>query len=277
MKKILFPTDFSRASLNAFVYALHLAKKINAQIITLHVYEFPVGTPNDNFDFLLENYNIGKWGVFENFKSEVPKLRKIAEKEHLDKVDISHVLERGNVVDEIIHTAAKEKVDLIVLGTKGATGLKEIFLGTIAEKVIKRSKHTVIAVPSNYKFKPIKKILFLTEYEKMEMTLLKKVVDFANVLGASINVLEVSKHDERPFEDFKNKWRDHFNHIDITFSYINTNATEEMILEFINYQKINMAAMAIHHKNLFEKLFLVSISKKMAFHSTVPILGIPFS
>ena len=275
MKKILFPTDFSKTSLNAFVYALHLAKKLNAEIITLHVYEFPIGMPVDNYDFLLENYNVGAWGVFENFKSEVPKLREIAQRERLEHVPVSHMLERGDVVNGIVNAAATEKADLIVMGTRGATGIKELFLGTIAEKVLKHSKSFVIAVPGNYVYEPIHKILFLTEYAKLEMDLLKKVKEFADIFNAKVHVLEASKNADGNIDELISKWKAHFKKTGISFSYIDTNASEDMILEFIDYQKINMAAMSIHRKGIFERIFLFSLSRQMAFHSSVPILGIP--
>ncbi|AWH86410.1 hypothetical protein HYN59_15410 [Flavobacterium album] len=275
MKKILFPTDFSATSLNAFVYALHLAKNIDAEIITLHVYEYPIGLSVDNDDFLMENYNVGDWGAFENFKSEVPKLREIAEREGMTHVPVSHMMERGIAVDGIVNTAANEQADIIIMGTKGATGLKEIFLGTITEKVIKQAKSFVIAVPEGYRFEPIRKILFLAEYEKLEMDLLKKVKDFAVIFKADIHVLEVKKRNDDAIDILMAKWKDTFKSDTISFSFINTDATEDLILEFIDYQKINMAVMSIHHKNLFERLFLFSLSRQMAFHSTIPVLGIP--
>ena len=275
MKKILFPTDFSKTSLNAFVYALHLAKQIDAEIITLYVYEFPIGLPVDNFDFLLENYNVGEWGVFENFKGEVPKLRAIAEKENLENVPLSHLLERGNAVDEIVKSALKENADMIIMGTKGATGLKEIFLGTVAEKVMKHSKTFVIAVPENYSYEPIQTILFLTEYKKLEMDLLQKVSDFAAIFQAQIRVLEVGSNLGNGINILVSRWEEQFKSKDIAFAVIDSANTEKTVLEFIEDQQINMASMSLHHKNLFQRLFLFSLSKKMAFHSSVPLLGIP--
>ena len=275
MKKILFPTDFSKTSLNAFVYALHLAKKIDAEIITLYVYEFPIGLPVDNFDFLLENYNVGEWGVFENFKGEVPKLRAIAEKENLENVPLSHMLERGNAVDEIVKSALRENADMIIMGTKGATGLKEIFLGTVAEKVMKHSKTFVIAVPDNYSYEPIQTILFLTEYKKLEMDLLQKVSDFAAIFDAQIRVLEVGSNLGSGINILVSRWEDQFQSKDIAFAVIDSAETEKTVLEFIEDQQINMASMSLHHKNLFQRLFLFSLSKKMVFHSSVPLLGIP--
>ena len=275
MKKILFPTDLSPTSLNAFAFVLHLAQKINAEILTLHVYEFQLGVPVDNFDFLIDYYQIGAWGVFENFKGEVPKLRAIAEEHHLENISLSHLLERGNAVDEIVKCAAREEVDLIIMGTKGATGLKEIFLGTITEKVLKESKRFVIAVPLNYHYKPVQKILFLAEYKNLELELLQKVSDFAQILQARVQVLEVQSHPDGVNELMMRKWKEYFENGDFTFYYINKNFSERIILEFIGQHGINMVVITMRKKNFIEKLFTFSLSKQLVFHTTVPLLGIP--
>ena len=80
MKKILFPTDFSENSLHAFVYALHMAKKLHAEILTMHVFPIDLNVFSEYSAILSENYDINEWSDFENYKSEVPKLRQLAEK-----------------------------------------------------------------------------------------------------------------------------------------------------------------------------------------------------
>ena len=109
MKRILFPTDFSEASNNAFVYALKLADAMKAELITLHAYELPQlhmgGMPNtlkDVYDSIeLEN--------FENFKDQIPVLRDIAEKHNLSHVKISNILKHGDLI-WTIKKVTKEEV-----------------------------------------------------------------------------------------------------------------------------------------------------------------------
>src|SRR5436190_22459853 len=91
MQKILFPTDFSKASLNAFTYALHLAKNIGAEIVVLHVYELPIIDTNyvDTPVYLTQIYESIDLSNFENFRGQIPLLRSIAETHGLEDIKIS--------------------------------------------------------------------------------------------------------------------------------------------------------------------------------------------
>jgi len=274
MKKILFPTDFSKTSLNAFAYALHLAKKMQAEIITLHVYPLIAGTYGDYYDFLYENYDIAELGQFENFKSEVPKLRMLAEKEHCSGVKVSHILQSGEVVADILATAEKERVDFIVMGTTGATGLKEVFLGSVAEKVINHAKVVVLAVPEGAIYKNIKNVLFLAELNKLQIDELKKVARIAAAFGAHTDVLQIKSHHHSCDVEILETWKKQFLQSDVYFYILTSNAIEDTVVDFMELNKSDVVAMPVHEKNIIEKIFLFSLSRQMAFHSRVPLLAV---
>lgn len=274
MKKILFPTDFSKTSLNAFVYALHLAKKINAEIVTLHIYQLVVGTFDDYYDFLHENYSISEWGNFENYKSEVPKLRMLAEKEQCQSVKVSHVLKRGDVVADILDTAEKEHADFIVMGTTGATGFKETFLGTVAEKVMNHAKAIVLAIPEKAAYKSIKNILFLAELDKLQVDALKKVERLAKAFNAHIDVLQIKSSHSETDADLLEKWKKQFLQSDLYFYILTSESIEDTAVDFMQLNHTDVVAMPVHEKTYFEKLFLFSLSRQLAFHSSVPVLAI---
>lgn len=274
MKKILFPTDFSKNSLNAFVYALHLAKKTSAEIVTLHVYPIIAGTYGDYYDFIYENYDINELAQFENYKSEVPKLRMLAEKEQCQSVRVSHILKQGDAVNDILDIAEKENADMIVMGTTGASGVKEVFLGTVTEKVMNRAKAVVLAIPEKAQYKSVKNILFLAELDKLQTTALKQVEQLAEAFNAHIDVLQIkSKHSDKE-ESLLKKWKQQFLASDISFYILASASIEDTAVDFIQLNKIDIVAMPIHEKNFFERLFLFSLSRQMAFHSLVPVLAI---
>lgn len=275
MKKILFPTDFSKASLNAFSYALRFAAKIDAEIITLHVYELPPAIAIENYDFLLETYRVTELTEFEDYKSEVPRLRKIAEKLDLGHIQLKHVLRQGDAVLEILDTIKEDKPDFVIMGTRGASGFKEVFLGTVAERVINQSRVPVLAIPENAKFKGIKKILFLAELEKLEMDMLAKVCHLADTFNAAIEVLQVKPYKEDNETIVLNNWKERFKNEKVHFTIIHSNATEDMITDYISIYHIDVTAMVVHHKDLWQRLFLNSLSRNLAYHTTIPFLSIP--
>ncbi len=276
MKKILFPTDFSEASINAFIYALKLADSIKGEIITLHVYDLPEVDYSNATTGLNEIYDISELGNFENYKDQVPFLRRIAEQNNLEHVKISNVLDHGNLIDKILKITKEEDIDYVVMGTKGATSLKETFLGTATTRVMNDTKAIVFAIPEKCKYQQIKKILFLTKYNNEDIKVLKKVIEFATVFEAHIDCLHVKPpHKKNDDNIFMEEWQKISLNQDITLHTISNDDGEGIILEFIDLNKIDMITMHVYHKNFFKKLFQVSLSKKLAFHVNIPILAVP--
>ncbi|MFV8379181.1 universal stress protein [Flavobacterium sp. LB3R33] len=274
MRKILFPTDFSEVSKNAFIYTLKLADSINAEIITMHVYQLPQANYVNVSEYLHEIYDVTELSNFDNYKDEVPILRHIAEENNLDKVKISHVLILGNLIEEIQKITKHENIDFIVMGTKGATSLKETFLGTVATKVMNDVKAVVLAIPERCKYQPIKNLLYITEYNSTDIESFMRVMALAKVFQAHIDCLHVEPLHHKNKKNDMEDWNELIKNHNIALHSISGDDIEGIILNFIDLYKINMIAMRVYHKNFFEKLFEISLSKKLAFHVNVPILAI---
>nr|WP_315202501.1 universal stress protein [uncultured Flavobacterium sp.] len=274
MKKILFPTDFSDVSKNAFIYALKLADALNAEIISLHVYELDSPAYLDASIFLQEIYEYEELSEFENFKDEVPVLRNIAQANDFGHIPIRNVLMQGSLVAEVLKVSKEENIDFIVMGTKGVTHLRQIFLGTTLTKIMDQSKITVLGVPENCEYKPINKILFTTKYHFEDIEALQKTNNLAKVLNAHIDCLNIKPphkvHNDDYVVDFKNV----FKNSDVTFHSILSDDVEGAILDFIQQNNINMMAVHIKHMSFFEKLFQVSLSKKLAVDINIPFLSV---
>lgn len=274
MKKILFPTDFSDVSKNAFIYALKLADALNAEIITLHVYALDSPAFLDVSIYLQEIYEYEELSEFENFKDEVPVLRNIAQANDFGHIPISNVLIQGNLVTEVLKISKEENIDLIVLGTKGATHLRQIFLGTTLTKMMDESKVTVLGIPENCEYKPINKILFTTKYHFEDIEALQKTHSLAKVLNAHIDCLNIKPPHKVHNDDFAVDFKNVFSNSDIIFHSVLSDDVEGAILNFIQQNSINMMAVHIKHKGFFEKLFQVSLSKKLAIDINIPILSV---
>jgi nucleotide-binding universal stress UspA family protein len=274
MKKILFPTDFSEVSKNAFIYALKLADAIGAEIITLHVYELDSPAYLDVSIYLQDIYEYEELSDFENYKDEVPVLRKIAEENNLGHIKMSNVLIQGYLVKEVVKISKKENIDFIVMGTKGVTHLREVFLGTVATKIMNECNVTVLAIPEKCNYAPIEKILFNTRYHMEDIEPLKKVVALANVFQSHVDCLNIKPPHTVYKDDFVVDFKNIFKDQNITFHSVLGNDIEGEILNFIEKNKINMVAIHERHRGFFEKIFQVSLSKKLTFHINIPILSV---
>lgn len=272
MKKILFPTDFSEVSQNAFRYALRLAQDRKAEIITVHAYELP------QFDYaeypipLQAIYQVTELGNFENYKQHVPLLHEIAESIGLGHIKISNVLECGDLVD-ILHTICRtDAIDCIVMGTKGSTGLVETFLGSVSSKVMHNMPVPVFAIPALANFESIRKMLFLTNFDKNDQEALRQALDFAKHYKGSITCLHIG--DQPNDQCNKRLWEKDFP----GSNFINIEADlgiEIHIMEFLEKTSFDLLVMPLHHKSILERIFQRSLSKKLSMQVSIPMMAIP--
>ena len=276
MRKILFPTDFSETSNNAFLYALKLAENIEAEVITLHVYELPIidMSYTDVPVYQAEMYESLELNNFENFKDQIPVLRKIAEQHNLQHIKISNVLLQGDLVTNVINMTKEQHIDYVVMGTEGATGLKEFFIGTATASVMTGTKALVLGIPSESNYEPIKKIGFTTQFTIEELDSLRKLLPLARGFDAEIECIYVRTADNHVNEVIIADWKVIFKEEKVTFHIIDSNEVEETIIDFINLHKINLLAMLNHKRSFWENLFHTSLTKKMAWHLKVPLLAL---
>ncbi|MDP2161618.1 MAG: universal stress protein [Flavobacterium sp.] len=274
MKRILYPTDFSKASLNAFVYALKLAEVTKSELFVLHVYELPQlhmgGMPNT----LKEVYDSIELENFENLKDQVPVLRKIADEHQLGHIKMSHILKHGDLIWAITNVVKAENIDYVVMGTKGASGLKETFLGSNTGSVITETEAIVIGVPEEATFKGIKNIVFTTRYREKDIIALKKVIKLANAFGAKVHCLYIktpkSEVKDVVFQDWKLLFKDD----EVVFHTVESSNVKEAILEFTEEYDVDLVAMLNYKRGFFEELFSQSLTQKLSFHVKVPLLAL---
>lgn len=272
MKKILFPTDFTAVANNAFVHALEMANHLDAKLLLLHTYELPIV---DN-QFFPQNYQTIfdslEMANFERFKDLMPQLHAIAEERKLNHVDFSHIIMDGDLVYNIKECIKTENIDLIIMGTSGATGWKEFFLGTNTGEVISTVSIPVLCVPASSKYTFIKNIGFTTRFREKDKESLWKAIEVAKKNNAKVKCLYVktafSDVEEHEIED----WRVTFKNEPVQFFIVEDDSPMETILDFITSQEIDVLAMVTHKRNFFVGLFESSFTEKMANRSEIPVL-----
>ncbi len=142
IKKILVPIDGSDASLKAARYAVRIAKQEKAQIICIHAIGTPVYISEYAYPHLLPSYFEQAKKLAEGgFKS----VAEIAEKEGID-IETQIIIDVASVVDSIVKYASDKNADLIVIGTRGRTGLKRFLIGSVANGVVEHAHCPVLVV-----------------------------------------------------------------------------------------------------------------------------------
>jgi nucleotide-binding universal stress UspA family protein len=275
MKRILFPTDFSEVATNAFLHALEFAKIVQGELILLHTFELPVF---DN-QFFPENYLVIYESVelsqFDIFREEIPKLRAIAEKHNLDKINMTHRLMDGGLIFNVNKAIKEDKIDYVVMGTEGASGWSAFFSGTNTGAVLSDVEVPLLCIPMEAKFKKIETIGFTTRFRSKDKKALKKVLEIAKMAGADIKCLYVKTSKSDVTNDIAKKWEKYFEEEPIDFFVITSDEVKETILDFILSQEIDVLTMLTYKRSFFEGIFHPSLTKKFANSFEVPILAIP--
>lgn len=270
MKTVLAPIDFSEASINAAHYAASIAKDLGANLILCHIYNLPI-TATDAPVIMIDpkliedGVKTGLENKVKEFKKEYP-------------INISEMHSLDFPVDGICEIARNNKVDLVVMGISGAGKLKEWLIGSTATGLLKQAKFPVLIIPEGCKFKSIKKVLITRDWEEIDAASLPVLKEIIQHFKSHVQVLNVMKfHQVSPVmaDIVHEKAVDHLEQFSPKVHFIERQDTVEAINEFINDNKIDMAVMIPRSHNFFEKIFIGSISKKMAFHTHVPLLSLP--
>ncbi len=276
MKRILLPTDFSDNSKGAISYALQLFKEEECTFYLLHTYMPPVY----NTEYLVGSPGlIGLGDVMqETSLTQLEKLKSELEQEY-DNLKHSFVVHTAfnTLLGEVEECIEAEKIDLVVMGTKGATGAKEILFGTNTVHVIKRAQCPVIVVPPKFEYENPLEILFPTDYEiNYKADKLAPLLHIAEKHGSQINVLHVSTGYELT-ADQKNKKAGLETILGNKALYHEVSNDEiiHAINSFQTKEKINMLVMIQNKHTFLERLFIEPVIKKIGFHVTVPFLVMP--
>lgn len=266
---ILTPTDFSKLSKVAVLYSMRIAKKLKADIILLAVIN-------------MNSYGRTsiRWSKLEDemisiANEEAEQFIKEVKEEAKSNVKISYQFVTGFPVEERIEDFVKQNdIDMIVMGTKGASGLKKVVIGSNAAAVIDNSSVPVIAVPGETTFKVIRKIVYASDMVNLSEEI-KTIAMFASLFKASIHVLHVIPKDSAKKIDVKKTVASlvkQTKYPDISLHISKSDHISEEVDAFVINQKADLLAMFTHKLDFYEKLFGRSVTRHLAFHVHVPLL-----
>ncbi|RZV56152.1 MAG: universal stress protein [Flavobacteriaceae bacterium] len=277
MKRILLPTDFSENSWNAIKYALQLFKDSECNFTLLNTY-----TPMIyQFEYTLES-SVGAELVDAMRETSVSKLDEMVDRIEKEFKNPKHIFGKtssfNTLLREIDELYEGNTMDLIVMGTKGATGAKEILFGSNTVHVFKNAKCPVIAVPSGFEFEEPHEILFPSDYEvDFEDKHVALIKEIGSAYHARVNIMNVSYGYDLSEDQEKNrkKLEGYFKGIAHLFHNVSNQTVAGAITEFQLKARVNLLTMINNKHSFFENLFFKSTINQIGFHLAIPFLVIP--
>lgn len=271
MINILVPTDFSSLSKVAVLYAIQIANKLDGNITLLHV--VTITTPirasmhdkmkdleEDLIRFAERDLNKLITAVCKNLKTDEP---------------IKYSVIRGGDFNAAVKKEAKRlRTGLIVMGTKGASGFKKTVVGSNTASVIEFSQIPVLAVPRHAQFKGFREIVYASDLKNIEKEL-KILIPYAEKFGSTIHLLHIasSGEDVEALEERIDKTVQKLGYKNMVTLVLVDPYIEGAIDQYISVSKADLLAMFTHNLTFYEKLFDRSMTRKMAFQSSIPLLA----
>lgn len=276
MRQILIPTDFSENAWNALKYGLELFKKTKCTFYLMHVNPVPpysgAGT-----SVRAAASNVRET-ILKDSKENLQKLIAQIEKEspQNNKHTFVPLAMHDYFVDAVKRESENKRIDLIIMGTKGASGLKKATVGSNTGDVITKIKCPLLAIPEDAIYKSLDEIAFPTDYHiGYNVKVLDTLIEMVTMNKAMLRILHISKKgEELNPEQIKNKdfLHDYLIDIDHTFHSLTGTKLETAVQCFTESRDIDMVAMVAKNLNFFQRILFRPAVEEISYHTEVPFL-----
>lgn len=279
MKQILVPTDFSKIAGNAIDFAVETSKIFPSKITLLHSYESGGSLYTDYMGVNKEF----RHAMMNDVKNQLEEIKaNIREK---DGVVVDTIVSNESFDEAMKLFASPGKTELIVMGTLGAGGLKEKLIGSRTASEIGRAKVPLMVVPHNYKWKKPQKILFATNNFEKDPVILDAIFELAGLYMANVQVTiftdeedikaNIYQDNEKKIAEYRDFLRTTYSEDTLTSAHLYGDNFEESLQDFIKDNDIDILVMVTYQPNFWNRIFSPSKTKRMSYHTRIPLLAIP--
>ncbi|SHE40905.1 Nucleotide-binding universal stress protein, UspA family [Psychroflexus salarius] len=273
MKNILVPVDFSKPSENALRVAAKLAQRNNAKIHVLHVIELAESL------FGAEQFNVDDEQIIFFMKLAKKKFSDFLDKDFLKDIETNDLVEVGSATFGIKEAVKDQDIDLIIMGSNGASGLEEVLIGSNTEKVVRHSNVPVLVVKHDIENLDFKTVLFATDFELENVEAYNKAKTFADSFGAKMKLVYVNLPGNQFYStsEVTNHMRNFLNEVQVPLNHeniiiYNDYTIEQGVLNAANNESAELIAMPTHGRKGLSHFFNGSIGEDVVNHSDLPVI-----
>lgn len=272
MKSILVPIDFSDQARYAAKVASDIARHTNSKIYLLHMLELPTGIIDP-----------AGYGNSNNTPSALLFLSRAHEKfeefkklPFLEGLEVEDSVQFHKAYDGIIDESKKQNADLIVMGSKGTSGLEEMLVGSNTEKVVRNSDVPVLVIKKEIdKFK-IDNMVFASNFKQENRKAFQKILDFASLFNARLHLLKINTiHNFETTKESSDAIRNFINDFDLgdyTLNIYNDVSVEAGVLNFSKVIDADAILLNTSGRRGLSHLFNGSIGEDLANHAKLPVI-----
>jgi nucleotide-binding universal stress UspA family protein len=272
MKKILVPCDFSSTAMNALRSAVGFEDLEKCEIHLLNVIELPV--IHDSVLMPVLNF---EESLLTDLKEKATKaFSEVLREFETNKVQIVSAVLFGPISRVILSYIKDHHIDLVIMGTKGSSGIHEVLIGSNTEKIVRASTAPVLVVRKPVSIKNLKQIVFPTnvDFAPMEQ-LVQNVKSLQHLLKARINLVWINtpanfSDDEKTLKKL-NAFAERYMLSDFTLNIYNDTYEESGIIRFAHHINADLIVMATHGRRGLAHVFGGSLTENVVNHIDLPV------
>jgi nucleotide-binding universal stress UspA family protein len=286
IRRILAPVDYSECSQYACRYALKIACKLDAELKLFHTYYSPafdlielagaVQTQTQLKEEVTINLEESEKETAESF---IKGLKDYINECGMNPVNISYEIVPGVPEDEIIRYSEKYEPNLVVMGTHGKGSGVAAIMGSVTAAVITRIAFPIMAIPEKYTFigeKNVKNVLYVTEFDESDFLSLKKLMNLTEQMNLDIHCVHIGEDpdswDKVKMEGLMEYFRNAYGKTQVRYSFVNQKNLLEDLDQLIKELNINILSLTSHRRSIYDRLFKPNITKKLFYHTSIPLL-----
>lgn len=270
MKKILVPTDFSQEANQALHVAAQLAKKYDAEIYLLHLLELPL----HQVDAMASHSELPEAMFF--MKLAHKRFEELASQDFLQGIEVHETIEFDQSFSGIKEICHKHEINLIVMGSHGVTGFKEMFIGSNTEKVVRSSDVPVLVIKNKHESFDIKDFVFASDFNNDNKETYKQAVKLAEAFNSKIHLVMVNTANRFTTTEVANQRINTFikdtSFENYSINIYNDTTVEEGILNFSKSINADLIGISTHGRQGIAHFFNGSISEDLVNHANRPVV-----
>lgn len=273
MKTILVPIDFSEHSENALEVAASIAKKKNAEIVVMHM----MGLADS---FLTKDEKQEVFNAIFFMKLTKKRFDALLDKDYLKGIAVTQAVKTHKDFTEINKITKEYQADLIVMGSHGTTGFKEVFVGSNTEKVVRYSEVPVLVIKDRIHEFKIKKAVFVTDFQLESLDSFIRARKFFNFFDLQPRVLFInipekfmsSQEMQLKAYNFLVEGGLDYNKLKDEIHFYDDYSAEKGIFNYCAESKVDVVAISTHGRKGLGHFFLGSVGENIANHANIPVI-----
>lgn len=278
---ILVATDYSEVVMNAEHYAVKMAMEQGAFLRFIHVFSPALADQTGSFDASKIDRSPALVEL-EKLKAHVKRLM-ISCNADQDKVSYECLVREGAAGGQLLEEIKESFPDMLIMGTHGVSGFRDLVLGSHTWQVIKRTSVPVLALPKDVSYVGIKNMVFATEYREGELPVINYLTQLAALFSAGLTVLHITsnaltqEYEKRVSDEFMNEMKNKIVYPDVRIKIEHATDVIDGLEKYTDKNKTDLLIMSHERPYFLERVFSSkgAITRKMTLYTHIPLLVIP--